>query len=324
MGKQMSSGKKRAARPKTLQRQLLEIFKRIRSRDNFSSPPASELKFRFDEAVFSAAIAKCVDLNVLINSGEIGSKNSFLFIANLRGVAEDLIVLQFLQDQTTESRQTYLTLLQEFSLVSGLLAQVTFFEMNNPFQPVIGGNASALEASRLAGRQSLRAFWKALGEPKKDGPTVRDMAERTGLTSTYNYIYFLSSNFVHFNPHPLLRMGWGPEEGPFEFSVHNFAGYYEDVASFYGAILLLGFYFRIGRQLFSPETEHDIQKILETLDGVPRWPEIVTYEELNRRAPMLHFMAHAMNKVSQESGEQVPYGAILREVRGLSSDLAPQ
>jgi Family of unknown function (DUF5677) len=48
---------------------------------------------------------------------------------------------------------------------------------------------------------------------RRDGPTIKDMALEVGLTFTYDYIYFVSSNFVHFNPQGLLRMGWGGMDG---------------------------------------------------------------------------------------------------------------
>src|SRR6185437_9179648 len=255
-------------------------------------PPASELKRRFDEAILSAAIAKCLDLNLLINKRSKGEHNPFLFLANLRGVAEDLIVLQFLATIPTTKRRRLLGLIQRLNTHSGMLTQVKFFAANNPFQPVAGGSEATLETLRKADRDALRAFWKSQGESKKDGPSVRDMAERVGLPQTYEYIYFLSSNFVHFNPHTLMRMGWGPEEGPFRFSVQNFTGYYADLASFYGVLLFLGFFFRSGTGYFSTESVTDVEMILQIIDDVPRWPEIVTFEEMNRKPPMLPFLAH--------------------------------
>lgn len=182
----------------------------------------------------------------------------------------------------------------------------------------MGGGKAELSARRVECRRMLREFWKGVGETKRDGPSVRDMAERTGLVYTYEYIYFLSSNFVHFNPLTLMRMGWGPNEGPFRFSVHNFSKYYLDVASFYGAVIMLGFYFRVGQDLFAPGSHQAILDLLESIDEVPRWPEIITYEELNRKPPILHFMARALRKATEDSEENVPYGAILKEVRGIS------
>jgi hypothetical protein len=302
---------------KTLQSELYGPFERIQRREVFESPLASKLKDRIDEAMLNAAIAKCVDLNVLINSRKVAKRNAFLYVANLRGVAEDLIYLQFLQKMGARPRRQLLRHIQRFHLHSGLLTQVRFFSANNPFQPVAGGSANELEDLRVADRDALRAFWKAQGETRRDGPSIKDMADRTGLTQTYEYIYFLSSNFVHFNPHTLLRMGWGPEQGPFRFSVHNFSSYYIDLASFYAAVIFIGFYYRLGTGLFSRETAVDVEEVLKAIDDVPRWPELVTFEEMNREPPMPYFLSHAMRKVTENDEESVPYGAILREVRGV-------
>lgn len=102
----------KATRRETLQSRLQSVFRALSSVNVFSSPPASELKFRYDEAVSSAAIAKCIDLNLLINSGEISEKNSFLYISNLRGMAEDLIVINFLRFLSRDKRVEYLTLVK--------------------------------------------------------------------------------------------------------------------------------------------------------------------------------------------------------------------
>jgi hypothetical protein len=103
---------------RTLQTELLGAFERIQHRETFQSPPAVDLKKRFDEAIFSAAIAKCVDLNLLINSEKVEEGNSFLFLSNLRGVAEDLIVLQFLAKMSRTKRRRLLTLIQRQNLHS--------------------------------------------------------------------------------------------------------------------------------------------------------------------------------------------------------------
>lgn len=297
-----------------LQAALNTVFKRIKKREVFETASTTDLRDKLDEAILIAAIGKCVEMNVLINNRRLSKENGFLFLANLRGVAEDLIVLQFLAKMPDHHRLEYVTLIHSQNLHKGLLTQVRFFEANNPFQAVAGGDPSKLEELSTEDRNKLRDFWRRVGESNRDGPSVRDMAARTGLKQTYEYIYFLSSNFVHFNPNTLMRTGWGPEEGPFRFSVHNFSRYYADLASFYGAVLFVGFFFRLGKGHFSPKCDKDVHRILKIIDAVPRWPEIVTLEELNRKPSMLGFLARAMRKVAQDVDPNIPYGAILREI----------
>ena len=83
---------------KTLQTALNTVFKRIQKREVFETASTTDLKDKLDEAILIAAIGKCVELNVLINNRRLSKENGFLFLANLRGVAEDLIVLQFLAE----------------------------------------------------------------------------------------------------------------------------------------------------------------------------------------------------------------------------------
>ena len=111
---------------------------------------------------------------------------------------------------------------------------------------------------------------------------LRDMAEDVGLISTYEFIYFSASNFVHFNPHALFRTGWGAEHGPFTFSIRNMSGYYQSFSSFYGAVLFIGFQASFGSDHFKVDLETEINRLIELIGYVQRWPEIITFEEMNQ------------------------------------------
>ena len=201
----------------------------------------------------------------------------------------------------------------------GLAAQQAFFVANNPTQPVLGAKKTASKAKQSveATRDGLRSFWKSAGSTRRDGPAVRDMAASVGLSSTYEYIYFASSNFVHFNPQALLRMGWGPELGPFIFSIRNMDAYYRAFSWFYGAVLFIGFYASFGDSYLKVNLDREIARLLELIGHVARWPEVVTFEEMNQRPP-LYFLTHALGKVMRENdGASVRYGAILQEVQAL-------
>src|SRR5690348_2019081 len=107
------------------------------------------------------------------------------------------------------------------------------------------------------------------------------MADKSGLSELYDYIYHATSIFVHFNPHVLLRMGWGdlPE---ITFSTRHFNAYYRHFACFYGAYLfkeLCAWMISIG--LLDKAVETSLQKIVDLLGKETRWPEIVTFEEMN-------------------------------------------
>lgn len=298
------------------------IFRRIRKREPFASPPIGELGERMFDALVAAALAKCVDFNVAVNRARKHTDEEFMFVSALRGICEDLISLAYLSRMSVENRRELTKLLISQTLAEGLEVQQAFFSANNPFQPVLRpSNAAGTQGSspNVAAREAVRAFWAAQGVNRRGGPTTKDMASEVGLTFTYNYVYFASSNFVHFNPQALLRMGWGDMQKPFRFSVSHISAYYKTLASFYGAILFIGYHSAFSLSQLSISCERDVAILLDLIEQVHRWPEVVTFEEMNRKPP-LYLLTHAMRGAFPEKG--APEG-ILAEVRGLGRRLNP-
>jgi len=111
----------------------------------------------------------------------------------------------------------------------------------------------------------------------------------------------------------------GPlHSGPFEFSLKGMNAYYRALMRFYGAIFFLGFYNAFppvfGR---SREVEVRVHSIENWIASVVRWPEIVTFEEMNVRPP-LFFMFHAVREAIRAKGEELSYGQILTEMKDLA------
>jgi hypothetical protein len=296
------------------------IFQRIRKREPFTSPPLSELAERTFDALVAAALAKGVEFNVAVNRARKYTDEEFVFVSALRGICEDLISLAYFKKMSVEKRNEITKLLLSQNVAEGLEVQRAFFKANNPFQPVLGpSKTQGIQGSSaiLAVRQQVRAFWAGQGVNRRDGPTIKDMALEVGLTFTYDYIYFASSNFVHFNPQALLKMGWGDMERPFRFSVSHSNRYYKALASFYGAILFIGYHSAFSSSHFRTSCEHEIAMLLDLIEQVHRWPEVVTFEEMNKKPP-LYLLTHAMRQTFPEKG--APEG-ILMEVRGLGKRL---
>jgi uncharacterized protein DUF5677 len=158
--------------------------------------------------------------------------------------------------------QQLLQLLVRLNLAEGIAAQRTVFAINNPLQPVLGGKPGEMKTNIEKARGELRIFWKQVGSKKRNGPTVRDMASEVGLISTYDYVYNIASNFVHFNPQNLLRSGWGDPRGPFEFSLRYMSSYYQAVASFYRCILFVGFHSAVSPQYFDTDLKRDVDRLI--------------------------------------------------------------
>lgn len=223
---------------------LRRLFVNIR-RESRSSVSVDDLTSDFHGCCIKAAVAKCIDFNITINRKRKTSEEAFVLLAGLRSICEDLIVLRYLATVSKPLRQGYLIAMLDLNREQSIAAQHAFFKANNPLQPVIGAGLTddQIDARVAQVRERFRTAASRLGSARRDGPTVFDMAEQIGLRSTYRFMYFLASNFVHFTPQALMRMGWsGVETGPFTFNLRSMSPYYKVLASFYGAILFIGFY----------------------------------------------------------------------------------
>ena len=241
-------------------------------------------------------------------------------MSNLRGICEDLICLTYLSRLEKKHAVKFVELKQFQNVSKGLKVQKNFFEVNNPVQPILSDREITVKAEKIIrkNREDLRGLWQSMGCFKQDGPTTRDMAESVGLTSTYEFIYFSASNFVHFNPQALFRTGWGPQEGPFTFSVRHMDGYYRSFSSFYGAVLFIGFHSSFGQHCFENALDAEIKELIELIGHVHRWPEVITFEEMNHKPP-LYILTHALREVMRGEDKKMPYGAILEEVQNLGA-----
>jgi len=172
----------------------------------------------------------------------------------------------------------------------GLTAQVEFFGKARPWQSVVGpakgrGDAEIAELRNL----TRRLGWNG----KSAWPSVWHMARACGLEELYRYLYSATSKWVHFSPHVLLRMGWGPN--PFstasvwEFTTKHFAQYYKEFNRTYSVYLLLELLQRVPDFPWTVAARKGVEAIKKDLDEVLRWPELVTFEELNKRPPSSFF-----------------------------------
>ena len=297
--------------------EFLTTFETINEKLDFSAAPntADELL----DALIQAATAKCVEFNMAANRKPTRNAPPIMLMSTLRGVTEDLICLTYLSRLEDGFGRRLIPWLMHENVAKGIDVQRKFFELNNPLQPVLGGGSGGEDTSKRAdqAKKDVKALWTESG--KNRAPSVRDMAANVGLDSTYDFIYFAASNFVHFNPSALLRMGWASKPGPFTFSTEKIDAYYRNFASFYGAILFLGFEASFAPDHFSQAVGDEVTRLIELVGKVQRWPEVITFEEMNKKPP-LYLMTHALREVmAGEQDSTLPYGAILKEVQGLSA-----
>jgi hypothetical protein len=235
-----------------------------------------------------ASACKCFEFNLAVqNFAE--SKTAFFAMAPLRGICEDLIVLRYIGKMPSKDREGLIAALAGHEIGTRVKLQDTFFRTIRPQQPVLRHkDADALIASNGA---AARSIWQQHGWPNLDKgamPQIRQIAEKQGLHQLavlYDYLYRLTSAGVHFNVQSLLRSGWGSPKN-FVFSAKNFPRYFENYCALYGKFLFCLYFEFFGTVLRPTAKERAIvDKIRQDVLYTPRWPEMVTYEEMNVTPP---------------------------------------
>src|SRR5262245_25804319 len=210
---------------------------------------------------------------------------AFFLVSSLRSICEDLILLSYLAKMSNADRNKLVSLLIRHEWASQLSAQSKFFTLARPEQPVI--QPGAIDKTKI--EDSIRQIWKRngwAGLTSSWKPTIRQVAQKNHidvLTTLYDYIYRLTSGAVHFNPAVLLRTGWGK---PAQFSPKNFSKYYVAYARVYG-LLLFCCYFELFGRFLRPNKRVSalVTELRFDLVGKFRWPEMVTFEEMDLRPP---------------------------------------
>lgn len=264
-------------------RQILEELKPTVERVRISQPAHDGLYGCF----LKAALAKNFEFNHLIFRA---NDMSYHFAMNpfLRGLCEDIIHLKFLGTFNEDDRNEALSILANKQINSFIQKQQDFFSVHRPMQSVLGNNSR--ESDNAAGERAkdLRRKIKEFGSkyPVNFGngfPKTKEMASITDLDVMYEYLYAVTSSFVHFSPLNLGRMGWRDVNTQmFKFSTDNFASRYGDLNQFYGLYLFVTFVTTFATTMgCRSELQNPGDELIKILNDEERWPEPVTPEEMN-------------------------------------------
>jgi hypothetical protein len=204
------------------------------------------------------------------------------------------------------------------SVFESVTKQGQFFGRYRPAQPILTARDRAVDSGekRLEELRSENvALWaKHRWKLNKYSymPSVRLMAETANLLDLYDYIYAATSRWVHFSPRTLLRMGWGDilergsrklkEGGAVSFTTKNFTQYYQEFNEFYGSFLFLTLTDQLGPELnLPPEAKGILEEVRQHIDDTLRWPEDLTYEEMNFKGPnMVHrILLHSADRIAR-------------------------
>jgi hypothetical protein len=237
-----------------------------------------------------ASFARAYDLAV---HAHLDSKQSpaFFLVPSLRGICEDLIALGFIQTMSGADRNELIANLMLIEVDEAIETQAAFYRRVRPDQPVLSPNAQ-LDPRIAAAAEAARAIWKRYGFnlTKSTIPQLRQLADRQGqhvLAILYDYFYSLSSGMVHFRPGVLLRLGWGSQTD-FTFGVRQFQAYDRALIETY-SLYLLCLYFEMFSRIVRPpqDVRAALANLREHLLRQERWPEMVTFEEMNLTPPRL-------------------------------------
>jgi hypothetical protein len=245
------------------------------------------------QSILRASFAKCFDYAALANSSALNADNAFFFTGTLRSICEDLIVLRWTREWQEGDRNRVMDLEIQIGVLEQLERQAEFFSRFRPCQPVLKPALANLK--RL--REEEQKLWRTNGFPNENRtrPSTDQIAQKIGVGTLgilYDYIFRLTSDTVHFNARALLRTGFGDEavEGSnFSYYVGNLGGYELACTQIYSAFLLT-IYFEFFPRILEPSDDilKQVKDLRRALTMIHRWPEMVTYEEMNSPLPKGH------------------------------------
>jgi hypothetical protein len=243
-------------------------------------------------ALFSLCVraswAKCYEFN-LYAWEECNAQFVFFSLPTLRGICEELIVLNYVKDFPKHERDQLLSRLMDHEVHKKLTTQEAFFSAARPLQPVLPAQLSPSGVQTL--EDEIRSIWRVHGWPNMNRdvmPPIRQIAEKRGgdvLAKLYDYLYRLTSGTVHFGVGALLRTGWG-DKPECSFSVRHFTDYYAAFGQVYGAFMFC-VYFELSARILRPgkSVQPKIAAIRSCILSRVRWPEMITFEEMNVPVP---------------------------------------
>ncbi len=242
---------------------------------------------------------------------KLSQEHAFFLVTNLRGITEDLIYLRFMTTLNLNDRDNMIEGLMVLEVFNNISHQNKFFCKFRPFQPVLNNVPSnnLIDKTRL----KIQKIWRQNGWPNLQSnytsPPTRQIAERTDpnyMEIIYDYIFRLTSDTVHFKPGILLRSGWGPSKSMTKFTTSNMSRYYFAFSRIYG-IFLFTLYFEFFPRFLKPgdRIQGKVEQLRELILREQRWPEMVTFEEMNQAVPkknIIQFLIQSIYTLEYKSG----------------------
>lgn len=249
------------------------------------------------EGIFSsclkASLAKAYDF-CFFAENKMEEESAFYSMGVLRSICEDIIILKFISCLEPKDQDLLIRGTMHTSLLVAVKQQKAFFDVFRPGQLIIDLDVQTPNAEKSLDDQ-LKSLWVRNGWPRhKDGkmPPTAQIAHKIGpgtVDIIYEYIFRFTSQTVHFNPRSLLVTGWemkGDKKRVVTFSPSNYGKYFIAYCRIYGALLLTIYMEFFEKELPLPvRAINTMKKLRVAITMQPRWPEMVTFEEMNQRTP---------------------------------------
>jgi hypothetical protein len=246
---------------------------------------------RSDGPLLSCVRASIVKAYEFSEFSYVRMRGEFAFhcLGALRSICEDLIILKFISGLPPNDQASVISADIRMTLDASLKRQKPFFRLFRPGQPILGGQLGGDHLAKMDAELAL--IWQSNGWPRKrDGnlPPTQQIAQKIGagtLEVIYNYIYRLTSGTVHFSARALMRSGWGCEH-KVVYSTANMGRYYLQFCQIY-SVFLFSIYFEFFGDLLNADVEvrNQVKSLRNALVMYPRWPEMITFEEMNKDLP---------------------------------------
>jgi len=277
-----------------------EIAKNLDQLKDFMNGVANFSDTPMEFSVFSALVRSSFIKNyefIKFVYLESNFEGYFFMTSFLRSIVEDIIMLEFIHHLSLDKREKLLRGIQLLEVKERVIKQWDFFQKYRPFQPVISEGYSLEEV-----RVEVQTIWRENGwskfevTPKKLFPPTVELAKKLApgiLDILYEFIYRLSSSTVHFSPQTLLRMNWGNVDSENNMcgtiSVNHLANYQKNFCRIYGALLFSFFFEFFPEEIAATSTEQAIiVNVRKNLLKELRWPEMITFEEMNLAVPQAY------------------------------------
>lgn len=202
--------------------------------------PYIKLRFNNNTAFKSCLVASFSKAIALGDSlfKTTDEEDAYFKTASLRGICEEIIVMLYIDTILKPDQNKIILHLLSINLAKDLKSQEDFFKINHSMQPVL---TSSLYSDIQTPQNAIATILTQKSINGNKLPPVEQMAQKVGLSELYSYMYRASSNFVHFNPGHLIRMGWGETMKEATFKPSHFYKYYLMFNRFYISYLTIIF-----------------------------------------------------------------------------------